>query len=70
MNDTKNPLQSLGIMGPLVSLIVLAVNWKWPGLGMDEATAGSLINQIASVVGLLTGMYGRMRATTQVKVGG
>lgn len=68
MNDTKNPIQSLGVMGPAVSLVVLGLNWKWPGLGLDEQTVGAIINQAATLFGLLTGIYGRMRATTQVKV--
>lgn len=70
MNDTKNPLQSLGIMGPLVSLIVWLVNKKWPGMGLDEGTVSTVIDQGAILVGTVTGIYGRMRASTQVKVGG
>ena len=67
MNDTKNPLKSLGIMGPAASLIVLALNWKWPGLGLDEATVGDVINQVATLFGLLSGLYGRWRATAEIK---
>lgn len=66
MNDTKNPLQSLGIMGPLVSLIVWGINkWK-PGLGLDEATVGTVIDQGAILVGTITGIWGRLRATKAI----
>lgn len=68
MNDTKNPLQSLGIMGPLVSLIVWLVNKKWPGLGIDEGTVSTVIDQGAILVGTVTAIWGRVRATAQVKV--
>ncbi len=68
MNDTKNPLQSLGIMGPLVSLVVWLVNKKWPGLGIDEGTVSTVIDQGAILVGTVTAIWGRVRATSQVKV--
>lgn len=66
MNDTKNPLQSLGIMGPLVSLIVWGINKKWPGLGLDEGTVSMVIDQGAILVGTVTGIWGRMRATKAI----
>ncbi len=66
MNGTKSPLMSLGMMGPLVSLIAFGLNkWK-PGLGIDEATIGAAIDQGALLVGILTGMYGRWRATKAI----
>ncbi len=66
MNDTKNPLQSLGIMGPLVSLVVWGLNnWK-PGLGIDAATVGVVIDQGAILVGTATAIWGRWRATSKV----
>jgi hypothetical protein len=66
MNDTKNPLRSLGIMGPLVSLIVWGANKKWPGLGLDEGTVSMLIDQGAILVGTVTAIWGRWRASTKV----
>jgi hypothetical protein len=68
MNDTKNPLRSLGIMGPLVSLIVWGLNKFMPGLGLDEATVGIAIDQGAILVGTLTAIWGRFRATTEIKL--
>ena len=68
MNDTKNPLQSLGIRGPLVSRVVWLVNKKWPGLGIDEGTVSTVIDQGAILVGTVTAIWGRVRATSQVKV--
>lgn len=68
MEGTKNPLQSLGIMGPAVSLIVWLVNkWK-PGLGLDEQMVGSVVDQAALLVGTILGIYGRWKATTEIKV--
>jgi hypothetical protein len=67
MNDTKNPLKSLGIMGPLVSLIVWGLNkWK-PGLGLDEGTVSTVIDQGAILVGTVTAIWGRWRANTEIK---
>ena len=66
MNDTKSPFQSIGIMGPLVTMIVWGLNWKWPGLGIDEATIGQVIDKGALFVAALTGIYGRFRANKAI----
>ena len=36
MNETKNPLKSVGIAGPAAALLVYLANWRWPGLGVTE----------------------------------
>lgn len=63
MTDTKNFLTSLGIMGPLVALVVWGANHFFPGLGLLEADVSGIIDGIATVVGLVTGIYGRFKAT-------
>jgi hypothetical protein len=70
VNDTKNPLQSLGVMGPLISLVVIGLNMKWPGLGLTDADVGGIINNVFTVIGGVTGIYGRIRATSQVTITG
>jgi hypothetical protein len=67
MTETKNPLQSLGIMGPLVTMVVWLINWKWPGIGIDEATIGAVIDKGALFVIAFTGVYGRYRARSVIK---
>ena len=69
MNDTKNPLQSLGIMGPLVTMIVWGVNrWK-PGLGIDEATVGAVVDNLAMVVATMLAVISRWRADKKIGIG-
>jgi len=64
--ETKSPLKSLGILGPLAGLVIFAVNWKFPGLGLTEAEVSGLIDQVALIAGALLGIYGRWRATTRI----
>lgn len=68
MNDTKHPLQSLGIMGPVVAGLVYLANKYKPGLGLDAATIGPVIDQIDVLAGLVLAIYGRWRATAQISV--
>lgn len=70
MNGTKSALKSLGIMGPLISLIVLGINWKWPAFGLTEGDIVPVIDAGATLFGLLTGMIGRWRATRAVSLTG
>lgn len=66
MDGTKHPLKSLGIVGPLAALLVLIFNRIWPGLGITDADAASAIDLIDGVLGLVTGIVGRARATQQI----
>jgi hypothetical protein len=68
MNGTKSPLSSIGIMGPLASLIVLVLNRLFPGLGLDEATVAAVIDTTAVLFGLLSAIYGRWRARSRIAV--
>lgn len=64
--ETKSPLKSLGIVGPLVALAVFGVNQFFPGLGLTEAEVSGLVDQVSLVAGALLGIYGRWRATKRI----
>ena len=68
MLDSKHPLQSIGIMGPAIGLVVFAVNqWK-PGLGLTNADVSGLVDQIDLVISSVIAIYGRWSATKEVSV--
>lgn len=67
MNDTKPAIASLGIMGPVVSLIVMAVNQFWlKGNYITDADVTTIINEVAGIVAAVTGIYGRWKATKAI----
>ncbi len=68
MNDTKSPIKSVGIVGPIIGLAVMGLNWWKPGLGITEADIAPLIDGGAAVWTALTGIYGRWRATKQISL--
>ena len=65
MNDTKSPFQSIGIMGPAVSMAAWLLN-RWLGIGVTGAELGQIVETAAPLVGMITGIYGRWRATKQI----
>jgi hypothetical protein len=67
--QTKPAIRSLGVWAPVVTLVVLLLNRKFPGLGLtDEAAMGIFANAQQMVdlgiatVGTLAGIWGRIRA--------
>jgi hypothetical protein len=68
MYDTKHPLRSLGIMGPLVAVVIFVGNKFWPGLGIGAADIAPMIEAVDVVAGALLGIVGRWRATTEIKL--
>jgi hypothetical protein len=70
VTETKSAAKSLGIVGPLVGLVVLGVNWWKPGLGLTEADVAPMIDAGATVWTAVTGIIGRWRATKQVSITG
>jgi hypothetical protein len=66
MDTTKHPLKSLGIMAPLVALLVFLANRFWPGLGVTDADVAPIIDTVDVLFGLVLGIAGRLRATTQI----
>lgn len=70
MNDTKHPLKSLGIMGPLLALIVFIANQIHPGLGLTTQELGPVIDAADTVIGFVLAIYGRWRATSTISLKG
>lgn len=67
MNGTKKFYASLGMMGPLVSLIVLGLNnFVFKGTVITEADVTELVNQVTVLSGMLSAMWGRYKATKQI----
>lgn len=70
MTQTKNPLQSWGIVAPLAMLIVFFANQRWPGLGITDAEASGVIDAIDVALGGALAIWGRWKATKQVTLTG
>ena len=68
MNDSKHPLKSLGIVGPLLALVVLAANHAKPGLGLGADDLSPAIDAVDALVGCMLGIVGRWRATKQISL--
>ena len=64
MNDGKAVVTSLGFMGPVIAVIVLALNqFVFKGTIITDADVTGFIDTITTLVGLVTGAWGRYRAT-------
>lgn len=68
MDDSKHPLKSLGIVGPLIAILVLLANHIKPGLGLTDADVSPLIDGLDGALGCLLGIIGRWRATKQISL--
>ncbi|HEX3064047.1 MAG TPA: hypothetical protein VHQ39_01140 [Dongiaceae bacterium] len=71
MSETKPAFASIGVMGPAISLAVMALNsWVFKGNIVTDADVTTVINEIAGIVAAVTGIYGRWKATRQVTLTG
>lgn len=68
MDDTKHPIKSLGIVGPLGAILVLAANHLIPGLGLTGTDLAPGIDAVDALVGLILGIIGRWRATQRISL--
>ncbi len=68
MNETKSPLTSIGIMGPVAALLVLTANHIYPGLGLTDADVSNVFDLGSALFAALTGIYGRWKATKQIAI--
>lgn len=68
MDDTKHPLKSLGIVGPLAALAVLAANHLKPGLGITGDDVAPAIDAVDALAGGVLGILGRWRATKRISL--
>ena len=75
--ETKTFLKSLGIMGPLLSAVAMGANtWFGGGSVIVEASepqaavehATQVYNGILGLVGIATGIIGRWRAKTTIRM--
>lgn len=67
MTERKSFLASTGVMGPLVGLIVFAVNnFLLKGDVISSADISTIIDQASLVIGSLIGIWGRVMATKQI----
>lgn len=63
MNDGKAAVTSLGFMGPVIAVIVLALNqFVFKGTIITDADVAGTIDHVTALIGLATGAYGRLRA--------
>ena len=67
MNDSKPFYQSIGVMGPALTLAAWGINRFVPGLAITPAELTPLADGAAVVVTGLLGMYGRWRATRTIR---
>ena len=71
MNDTKSPLASIGIMGPLLGIAVMLLNtYFFKGSVITDADTTTIINEGSLLLGALMGIYGRWKATKTVTLTG
>lgn len=72
MEGTKSPLASLGVMGPLVGIVVWALNqWVFKGTeGVTTSEVTEVIDTGATLWTAVTAIYGRVRASKKVTLTG
>ena len=68
-SGTEGKFTSLGVMGPVVALILLAVNTWWGDELIPVHGAELAINNSIAVVGFVVGIYGRVRAKKNISTG-
>lgn len=66
MTGTKSMFKSLGMMGPAVSLIVLAANFFAGDQVISDADMQEIINAAMTLFGLVSGIWGRYKATQEI----
>lgn len=67
MNGGKSAATSLGFMGPVIAVIVLALNqFVFKGNIITDADVSAFVDTVTTLVGLATGAWGRYRATKTI----
>ena len=67
MNGEKSAITSIGVMGPALSILVLLVNqFVFKGEVVTAGDTTSLVDAIATIVGLVTGIIGRLKASKTI----
>jgi hypothetical protein len=68
MNDTgKSAVTSVGVMGPALAIIALLLNkFLFKTEVLTDADLSGTIDAVATLVGLVTGIIGRWKATKPI----
>lgn len=68
MNDTgKSAVTSVGVMGPALAILVLLLNqFVFKGNVITDADLTSTIDAVTTLIGLVTGMIGRWKASKPI----
>lgn len=68
MNETgKSAVTSVGVMGPALAIIVLLLNqFLFKGTVITDADLTSTIDAVSTLIGLVTGIIGRWKATSAI----
>lgn len=68
--QSKAAIQSLGVTGPLVSILVIALGMAGIDVSADLAgfadKVAAMIDNGIVIAGILVGIYGRIRASAQI----
>lgn len=67
MNDTKNPLASMGVWGSIGALILGFAAPIGSLLGWDPSTATTHVTEILTGIAAVVALVGRLRATHVLK---
>ena len=67
MNAGKSAVASVGVMGPALAIIVLLLNqFVFKGTVITDADLTATIDAVTTVIGLVTGIIGRWKATSEI----
>ena len=67
MTDGKSAVTSFGVMGPVLAvLVVLVNNFFFKSEVVTATDLSSIVDVVSMVVGLVTGVIGRIKATKQI----
>ena len=66
-SGTEGKFTSLGIMGPVLAMVLMLVNSWWGAELIPMGEAELVVNNVIAVVGMVVGIYGRIRATKTVE---
>jgi hypothetical protein len=67
MQDGKGAVWSIGVMGPAIAMVVLLLNhFVFKGEVVTTEDSTNLVDAVSAIVGLVTGIIGRIRATKAI----
>jgi len=70
MFETKAAVKSVGVIGPLVAVVVIALGMFGVDISGDVAglpeRIAAVVDSVVVIAGILAGIYGRVRATKEI----